>query len=45
MKNVVPFKKLSIKQGLKSNILSFCRVDMTATYTSTSCNSENIVTS
>ena len=45
-------KKLSIKQGLKTDILSFfkifrknnnCHVAMTTTYTSTSYNSENIV--
>ena len=41
-------KKLSIKQGLKTDIFHFekiyrknnnCRVAMTTTYTSTSCNS------
>ena len=53
MTNVVPFKKIVNKKRIKKlNILSFwkiyrknnnCRVAMTTTYRSTSCNSENLV--
>ena len=52
MTNVVPFKKLSIKQGSKTQYLVIlkkiyrkntnCRVAMTTTYLSTSCTSEHL---
>ena len=52
MTNVVPIKKLSIKQGLKIIFCRLekiyrenknCRIALTTTYTNTSRNSENIV--
>ena len=53
MTNVVPFKKIRNKTRIKNSIFCHfekiyrknnnCRVAMTTTYRSTSCNSENIV--
>ena len=53
MTNVVPFKKIVNKTRIKNSIFCHfekiyrknnnCRVAMTTTYLSTSCNSENLV--
>ena len=49
MTNVVPFKKIVNKTRIKNRYEKIyrknnnCRVAMTTTYASTSCNSENIV--